>query len=131
LPGDGQRIDRWLWHARVVRTRALAAELAESGHVRLNGQRIKAPARTVREGDVLTIGLHNKVKVLRVVGFAERRGDSESAVKLYEDLSEPIPPREAVKPAPVSASRDPGSGRPTKRDRRALDHMRQRGPDSE
>jgi ribosome-associated heat shock protein Hsp15 len=131
LPDDGQRIDRWLWHARVVRTRTLAAELAESGHVRVNGQRIKAPARTVREGDVLTIGLHSAVKVLRVTGFAERRGNSESAVKLYEDLSEPLPPREAKSPSRGTPSRDPGSGRPTKRDRRALDRMRQRGPDSE
>jgi ribosome-associated heat shock protein Hsp15 len=131
LPDDGQRIDRWLWHARVVRTRTLAAELAESGQVRLNGQRIKAPARTVRKGDVLTIGLHNTVKVLRVEGFAERRGNSEIAVGLYEDLSEPAPPREATPPKPATASRDPGSGRPTKRDRRALDRMRQRGPDDE
>jgi ribosome-associated heat shock protein Hsp15 len=97
----------------------------------LNGQRIKAPARTVRKGDVLTIGLHNTVKVLRVEGFAERRGNSEIAVGLYEDLSEPAPPREATPPKPATASRDPGSGRPTKRDRRALDRMRQRGPDDE
>jgi ribosome-associated heat shock protein Hsp15 len=129
LPDDGQRIDRWLWHARVVRTRALAAELAESGRVRVNGQRIKAPARTVRLGDVLTIGLHSAVRILRVEGFAERRGDSGSAVKLYEDLSEPVPPRPA--PPPQGPSRDPGSGRPTKRDRRAFDRMRQRGPDGQ
>ena len=129
MPDDGQRIDRWLWHARVVRTRALAAELAVSGRVRVNGHRIKAPARTVRLGDVLTIGLYNSVRILRVEGFAERRGDSGSAVKLFEDLSEPVPLRPA--PPPRGPSRDPGSGRPTKRDRRALDRMRQRGPDGQ
>lgn len=128
MPGDGQRIDRWLWHARVVRTRILAAGLAESGRVRVNGQRIKAPARTVREGDVLTIALGNAVKVLRVAGFTERRGSASDAIRLYEALSEPVAPRSAPRP-PNAPSRDPGSGRPTKRDRRALDRMRQRGPD--
>jgi ribosome-associated heat shock protein Hsp15 len=130
LADDGQRIDRWLWHARVVRTRPVAAALAESGRVRVNGQRINAPARTVRTGDVLTIALRDSVKILRVTGFAERRGSASDASPLYEDLSEPLPPRSAP-PPPNAPSRDPGTGRPTKRDRRALDRMRQRGPDSE
>jgi ribosome-associated heat shock protein Hsp15 len=130
LAEEGQRIDRWLWHARVVRTRPVAAELAESGRVRVNGQRINAPARTVRTGDVLTIALRDSVKILRVTGFAERRGSASDASLLYEDLSEPVPPR-AVVSQPADPSRAPGSGRPTKRDRRALDRMRQRGSDSE
>ena len=130
MPGEGQRIDRWIWHARVVRTRSLAADLAESGRVRINGQRVNAPARMVRAGDVLTIALHSSVKVLRVTGFAERRGGGREIAPLYEDLSEPVPPRSA-RPPPNAPSRDPGSGRPTKRDRRALDRMRQRGPDNE
>lgn len=130
MSGDGQRIDRWLWHARVVRTRTLAAGLAESGHVRVNGQRIKAPARMVRDGDVLTIALRDSVKILRVCGFVERRGSAGDAIHLYKDLSEPVPPRSAP-PPPNAPGRDPGSGRPTKRDRRALDRMRQRGPDIE
>jgi len=130
LPGEGQRIDRWIWHARVVRTRSLAADLAESGRVRINGQRINAPARMVRAGGVLTIALHSSVKVLRAIGFAERRGSAREIAPLYEDLSEPVPPRSAP-PRPNAPSRDPGSGRPTKRDRRALDRMRQRGPDNE
>ena len=130
MAGDGQRIDRWLWHARVVRTRPVAAALAESGRVRVNGQRINAPARTVRTGDVLTIALRDSVKILRVTGFAERRGSANDASLLYEDLSEPVPPR-AVVSRPADPGRDPGAGRPTKRDRRALDRMRQRGPDFE
>ena len=129
MPGEGQRIDRWLWHARVVRTRTLAAGLAESGHVRVNGQRIKAPARTVRDGDILTIAL-GAVRILRVTGFAERRGSASEANRLYVDLSEPVVRRSAA-PRSAAPSRDPGSGRPTKRDRRALDRMRQRGPDAD
>ena len=111
MSGEGQRIDRWIWHARVVRTRSLAADLAESGRVRINGQRVNAPARMVRAGDVLTIALHSSVKILRVIGFAERRRGAREIAPLYEDLSEPVPPRSA--PPPNAPSRNPGSGRPT------------------
>ena len=76
---DRQRIDKWLWHARVVRTRSAAAALAASGHVRLNSQRIDAASRTVRAGDVVTIALDRTVRVLKVAGFAERRGSAEAA----------------------------------------------------
>jgi ribosome-associated heat shock protein Hsp15 len=124
LQNDRQRIDRWLWHARVVRTRTLAAALAESGHVRVNGKKINAASHAVRVGDVLTIGLSGSVKVLRVGSFAERRGGSEDAHTLYEDLSPPQPPREEE--ALSSAQREPGAGRPTKRDRRAMERLRQR-----
>jgi ribosome-associated heat shock protein Hsp15 len=83
---DRQRIDKWLWHARVVRTRSAAAALAASGHVRLNSQRIDAASRSVRAGDVVTIALDRNVRVLKVLGFAERRGDADAARHLYEDL---------------------------------------------
>jgi len=52
---DRQRIDRWLWHARLVRTRGAAAALADAGYVRVNGTRIAAPSRQVRTGDVVTV----------------------------------------------------------------------------
>jgi ribosome-associated heat shock protein Hsp15 len=84
---DRQRIDKWLWHARVVRTRSGAAELVTSGHVRLNGRRIDAASRTVRTGDVVTVALDRSVRLLKVVGFAERRGAANAAQRLYEDLS--------------------------------------------
>jgi ribosome-associated heat shock protein Hsp15 len=83
---DRQRIDKWLWHARVVRTRAAAAALAASGHVRVNGQRIDSPSRAVRSGDVVTVALHRKVRVLKVTHFAERRGSSSDARLLWEEL---------------------------------------------
>jgi ribosome-associated heat shock protein Hsp15 len=76
---DRQRIDKWLWHARVVRTRSAAAALAASGHVRVNGQRIDAASRAVHVGDVVTVALDRTVRVLKVGGFAERRGAAESA----------------------------------------------------
>jgi ribosome-associated heat shock protein Hsp15 len=117
---DRQRIDKWLWHARVVRTRSAAAALAASGHVRLNSQRIDAASRTVRAGDVVTVALDRTVRVLKVVRFAERRGSADAAQLLYEDLSA-APRRSESEPPP--AERDPGAGRPTKRERRAIDRF--------
>jgi ribosome-associated heat shock protein Hsp15 len=83
---ERQRIDRWLWHARLVRTRGDAAALAGAGYVRVNGARIDAPARTVRTGDVITVALDRRVRVLKVRGFADRRGPAGTAASLYEDL---------------------------------------------
>jgi ribosome-associated heat shock protein Hsp15 len=128
LPDGRQRIDRWLWNARVVRTRVLAARLAASGHVRVNGQRIDAPGRAIRVGDVLTIALSARVKVLRVLAFAERRGGAEQATQLYDDLSPPFAPAPSL---PAAPRRDPGAGRPTKREQRALERLRQRNADEE
>ena len=84
---DRQRIDRWLWHARLVRTRVDAAALADAGYVRVNGARIAAPSRQVRTGDVITVALDRSVRVLKVRGFVERRGPAGTAQALYEDLS--------------------------------------------
>jgi len=84
---DRQRIDRWLWHARVVRTRDAAASLAGAGYVRINGAKIDAPGRFVRAGDVITVALDRSVRVLKVTGFAERRGPAGASQSLYEDLT--------------------------------------------
>jgi len=120
LAEDRQRIDKWLWHARVVRTRSAAAALAASGHVRVNGQRIDAASRPVRAGDVVTVALDRTVRIMKVTGFADRRGDADAARVLYEDLTPKASPRGD---APGSPERDRGSGRPTKRERRALDRL--------
>ena len=73
----------------MARTRTAAAGLAESGHVRVNGDRARAPAKPVRIGDVLTLSLDREPKVLRVLAFAERRGSFDEAVLLYENLTAP------------------------------------------
>ena len=83
---ERQRLDKWLWHARVVKARSSAAALVEAGHVRINGVHEKAPGHAVKAGDVLTIALDNSVRILKVVAFAERRGDATAARVLYEDL---------------------------------------------
>jgi ribosome-associated heat shock protein Hsp15 len=84
---DRQRIDKWLWHARMVRTRSDASALTESGFVRLNGQRVTAPSHPVRVGDVVTLSLDRAVRVIRVKGFCERRQDAPAARALYCDMS--------------------------------------------
>jgi ribosome-associated heat shock protein Hsp15 len=83
---DRQRIDKWLWHARMVRTRTDAAKLTEAGFVRLNGTRVAAPSRTVRIGDVVTLALDRSVRVVRIEGFCERRGQAAGARALYRDM---------------------------------------------
>jgi ribosome-associated heat shock protein Hsp15 len=85
---DRQRIDRWLWHARLVRTRGAAAALAGAGYVRVNGMRIDAPGRMVRAGDVITVALERNVRVLKVRGFRQRRGPAGSGETLYEELTQ-------------------------------------------
>ena len=77
-----------MWHARVVKARTSAVALVAAGHVRINGVRELAPGHGVKVGDVLTIGLDRAVRVLKVVGFAERRGDASAARALYDDLQE-------------------------------------------
>ncbi len=83
---DRQRIDKWLWHARLVRTRSAAAALVEAG-VRLNGRRITAASQPLRRGDVVAVALDRSLKVLQVEGFRERRGDAAAARALYRDLT--------------------------------------------
>jgi len=85
---DRQRLDKWLWHARVVKARTSAAALVEEGHVRINGVREKAPGHAVKLGDVVTVALDRGVRVLKVAGFSERRGDAAAARVLYDDLQE-------------------------------------------
>jgi ribosome-associated heat shock protein Hsp15 len=81
-----QRIDKWLWHARMVRTRSAAAALVEAGYVRVNGARITASGHQVRPGDVLTLALDRAVRIVQVDGFCERRGGPQSAAALFHDL---------------------------------------------
>lgn len=82
-----QRLDKWLWHARVTRTRTLAQKLIGSGAVRVNGQRVTAADHRVRAGDGLTIQMDPRLRVLRIVSIAERRGSATIASALYEDIS--------------------------------------------
>lgn len=117
---QGQRLDKWLWCARLTKTRSLAARLIEAGKVRVNGERALKVSRHIRAGDVVTGAAGRKFFVVRVTGEAERRGPASIARSLYEDLT-PQKPAPALDLARVAAHRGP---RPTKRDRRRLDAIK-------
>ena len=86
---DRQRLDKWLWHARVVKTRADAAALVGKGRVRINGARQTSPGHSVKQDDVVTVALDSRVRVMKVAGFCERRGDAVAARAIYLDLQSP------------------------------------------
>lgn len=120
-PEMGQlRLDKWLWFARVVKSRTLAASLVEDGKVRLNRERTTKPSQAVRVGDVLTIAVGPRIRVLEVAAIGSRRGPASEAQALYVDRS----PLIASTPAqPAGGERPSGAGRPTKHDRRQIDRL--------
>jgi len=117
--GTRQRLDKWLWFARVVKSRTLAAKLVGEGFVRVNGVKTDVPAKAVSVGDVLTIALERDVRVLKVMAPGTRRGPFPEARTLYEDLSPPAEP--AAAKGNGYAERERGAGRPTKKERRDRD----------
>lgn len=119
-----QRIDKWLFFARAVKSRSLAAKLVQGAKVRVNRDKVDQPSYALKSGDVLTISLERRALVWRVVGLGVRRGPAEEARTLYEDMT---PVEEKSDPASrmvAPAQREPGSGRPTKRERRQIDALR-------
>jgi ribosome-associated heat shock protein Hsp15 len=125
---DGVRIDKWLWAARLLKTRSLAAEAVKGGRVQVNGQRVK-PSKEVGPGDELEVTTGQVRRTVVVRGVAERRGPAKEAVLLYEETPESIAARELLAEQRRLSSPPPGADlgmRPTKRDRRRLDATRGR-----
>ena len=119
---DPIRIDKWLWAARVFKSRSLAADACDGGKVDVNDQSVK-PAKNVRPGDHINVTLaQGRRRLLKVVALSDRRGSASIARALYEDLTPPEPPRVRLAPPPY---RPPGAGRPTKRERRTMDRLRE------
>ena len=81
---ESLRIDKWLWHARFCKTRAIAQEKAAKGHIRLNGHRVEKASAAVRVGDIMTLPAGGRVIALKVLGLGERRGPAVEAQMLYE-----------------------------------------------
>jgi ribosome-associated heat shock protein Hsp15 len=119
-----QRLDKWLWFARIVKSRTLAATLIAEGKFRINRDKVDKPSVTVKPGDVVTSASQRSIRVLRVVAIGARRGPASEAQTLYEDLTPPEPPRQS-EPSPA-IEREAGSGRPTKKERRLTDRLRGR-----
>lgn len=116
------RADKWLWAARLFKTRTLATAACNAGHVKLDGDSIK-PSRTIRRGDHLEVITPGGERILDVLDLAERRGPASVAQTLYDDKTPPPPPKEA---ALRLVERERGMGRPSKRDRRLLRRLRGR-----
>jgi ribosome-associated heat shock protein Hsp15 len=119
------RIDRWLWVARLARTRPLAAEAVRGGRVHVDGQAVR-PSREVRAGDRVEITTGPVPRVVIVRGVAERRGPAAEAALLYDETPESIAAREAHSQQRrlMAAAQPVTGGRPTKRDRRRWERDR-------
>lgn len=117
-PPPTLRLDKWLWHARFFKSRALAARICANGRVRRNGVPQTKPAAAVRAGDILTFPQGGRIRVVAVAALGERRGPAGEAARLYDDLAAP---KADEAPSPR------GGPRPTKAARRALDRMHGEG----
>ncbi len=115
------RLDKWLWAARFFKTRSLATEAINGGKVHVEGQRVK-PSREVHPGQTLTVRTGYLERTVVVRALSTRRGPAPEAAKLYEETEESVERREneAARRKAEHAFRDPGSGRPTKKERRQI-----------
>ncbi|HRD76605.1 MAG TPA: RNA-binding S4 domain-containing protein [Hyphomicrobiaceae bacterium] len=136
-PAGTQRLDKWLWYTRLIKSRTLAASLVSEGKIRVNKERITKPAQAIRPGDVITASIQRTVRIVKVVALGARRGPASEAQTLYQELdtsgqplaAQEAEPREKSEAPPMLPPERPrGMGRPTKRDRRLLDtfHGRRR-----
>lgn len=121
---ESLRIDKWLWQARFFKSRTLAGKAVSGGRFRVDGTVVSKAHYVVRPGNVLTFPLGPHIRVIKILQIGTRRGPAVEARTLYEDLDPPQPKPKAERPAPV-AQREPGAGRPTKAERRAIDRLRE------
>ncbi|ODT68121.1 MAG: RNA-binding protein [Pelagibacterium sp. SCN 63-23] len=125
-PPRKERLDRFLFFARAIKSRTLAQKLIEAGAVRVNSEKTERSDHRVGVGDVLTMSLHGRILVWRIVDPGTRRGPASEAQGLYEDLSPPPVPRAERSPYEAAiAERPAGAGRPTKKQRRETDRLRE------
>lgn len=117
------RVDKWLWHARFFKTRSLAAARVKAGALRVNGTPTSKPSSMVAPADVLTFAQGDDIRVIQIDALGTRRGPAPEAQALYTDLSPPSP---KVQASPSVNPGFDGKGRPTKKDRRALDLSKSR-----
>jgi len=122
MAADRQRIDKWLFFARIAKSRTLAQTWIEAGHVTVNDEKVRRPSVDVKIGDRLGVMTAERDIMLVVKAPGESRRPYEEARLLYEDIS---PPREKLSRFD-QATRDPGAGRPEKKERREIDRLKGR-----
>lgn len=118
------RVDKWLWQARFFKSRSEASRMCAGSKLRINRQVVSKAATCVKVGDVLTFPRGRNIRVIKVLALGTRRGPASEAQLLYEDLAPPEP-SSARAPAGAPPAPERGSGRPTKRDRRRIERLRQ------
>jgi len=119
------RLDKWLWYARFFKTRANATRAISAGRFRLDGEVMSKPHRAAQPGQVLTFMQGDWVRVIKILALGTRRGPASEAVELYEDLSPERPKRQDGSGAEQGfETREKGSGRPTKRERRETQRLK-------
>jgi ribosome-associated heat shock protein Hsp15 len=124
IPLHKERLDRFLFFSRAVKSRTLAQKIIETGAIRVNSERTDRSDHKVGAGDVLTMSLHGRILVWRIIDPGTRRGPAPEAQGLYEDLSPPPTPKADLSPYDAAiAERPAGSGRPTKKERRDTDRL--------
>lgn len=121
--GQTQRIDKWLWHARVVKTRSLAQKLVTAGKVRVDRERVTSSSFKLRQGNVLTITLERSIKILEVTDLVEKRGSFEIASQTYIDHSPVIEKTNSKDPAMTGSPEK--NARPSKNARREAIRLKQ------
>ena len=121
---ENLRLDKWLWQARFFKTRALASRAISGGGLRLDGQVMAKPHRSAHPGQVLTFSQGARVRVIEIKAVGSRRGPAAEAALLYHDLAPPPPPGEKPQTPPAFEDRSRGTGRPTKRDRRVTERLK-------
>jgi ribosome-associated heat shock protein Hsp15 len=118
--GATTRVDSWIWAVRLVKTRSLATAACRAGHVRVNGEKVKA-AQSVRVGDEVRVRTTDAERIVVVRRILAKR---VSAVVAAESLTDNTPPPPAREDVPFVPIRDRGAGRPTKRERRDIEKLR-------
>lgn len=121
MSDEGLRADKWLWYARFFKTRSIATKACNAGKVRIGGNGVSKAHSKIKVGDVLTFPQGRHIRVVKVLALASRRGPASEARNLYEDLK---PPEQANRlPRTAPQGRAEGTGRPTKKDRRAMERL--------
>ena len=119
-----ERLDKFLFFSRALKSRTLAQKVIETGAIRVNSERTERSDHKVGAGDVLTMTLHGRIVVWRILDPGTRRGPAAEAQGLYEDLSPSPLPRAELSPYEAAiAQRGEGAGRPTKKERRDIDRL--------
>ena len=124
-PVRKERLDKFLFFSRAIKSRTLAQKVIEGGAIRVNSERTDRSDHKVGAGDVLTMALHGRIVIWRIIDPGTRRGPAGEAQGLYEDLSPAPLPKQELSPYDAAiAPRGDGAGRPTKKERRDTDRLR-------